>query len=452
MEDFCRLFGTPARFSFKLSGDGFGKYYPRPLDWFRGTGMDSAAIDRKPALEPLAAFPRAVRVVGLACSQRPDERHGSSNSLAQTGGARLLTITSQAPDCGQSDAPEATDSNRARHRTGQCPLERVDASGSSGVESIPFRTASVRLAAAPLSLPELCQFGGAESEVPDPRPARPTAELSALWLGSLAMCRARRLHRVVGQHSSSPPARDYQQHALSHSPLDPSAGVGHAGVEPSGATTPTRLAAQVRPASELGRNVCRPLSFYGRLLSSGPLDLSGTDHRSNSPRPLESSPCAGQGSLCLSAGARFWPAVNRMSRRQQLWKLARTCLAKLIELLLRLEKEVRDLRRQVKELKGRLALNSRNSSKPPSSDGLAKPAPKSLRQKTGRKPGGQPGHPGRTLQPVAQPDHTRVHALDRCPCGLCQGRSLRKEPVLDYGKRQVFELPHKPLEVTEHQA
>ena len=68
-----------------------------------------------------------------------------------------------------------------------------------------------------------------------------------------------------------------------------------------------------------------------------------------------------------------------MSRRQQLWKLARTCLAKLIDLLLRLEKEVRDLRRQVKELKGRLALNSRNSSKPPSSDGLAaigKPRPR----------------------------------------------------------------------------
>ncbi len=141
-----------------------------------------------------------------------------------------------------------------------------------------------------------------------------------------------------------------------------------------------------------------------------------------------------------------------MSRRQQLWKLARTCLAKLIDLLLRLEKEVRDLRRQVKELKDRLALNSRNSSKPPSSDGLAKPAPKSLRQTTGRKPGGQPGHPGRTLQPVAHPDHTHLHRLDRCPCGRCQGRSLRDEPVLDYEKRQVFELPQKPLEVTEHQA
>ena len=85
-------------------------------------------------------------------------------------------------------------------------------------------------------------------------------------------------------------------------------------------------------------------------------------------------------------------------------------------------------------------------------DGLNKPAPKSLRPKSARRPGGQPGHPGRTLQPVAQPDHTQVHRLDRCPCGLCQGRSLRRQPVLDYEKRQVFELPQKPLEVTEHQA
>jgi transposase len=141
-----------------------------------------------------------------------------------------------------------------------------------------------------------------------------------------------------------------------------------------------------------------------------------------------------------------------MTRRQELFQLARTCLAVLIDLLLTLESEVRQLRRQVKELKDRLALNSSNSSKPPSTDGLAKPAPKSLRTKTGRRPGGQPGHPGRTLQPVSQPDHLVPHKLDRCPCGLCQGRSLRQEPVLDYEKRQVFELPHKPLEVTEHQA
>ena len=141
-----------------------------------------------------------------------------------------------------------------------------------------------------------------------------------------------------------------------------------------------------------------------------------------------------------------------MRRRQQLWKLARTCLNALIDLLLRLEGEVRELRRHVKELQDRLALTSRNSSKPPSTDGLAKPAPKSLRQKTGRRQGGQPGHPGRTLQPVEKPDHIVPHRLDRCPCGFCQGRSLRDQPLLGQEKRQVFEWPQKPLEVTEHQA
>jgi len=158
----------------------------------------------------------------------------------------------------------------------------------------------------------------------------------------------------------------------------------------------------------------------------------------------------------------------RLSRRQQLWKLARTALGQLIALVLRLEglvgrlrrqlhalrDQVRALERQVKELTARLALNSTNSGKPPSSDGLAKaaPKPKSLRTRTGRRPGGQVGHAGRTLLPVAQPDHVCVHQLDHCPCGACAGRSLRTEPVLDHEKRQVFELPQKPLEVTEHQA
>jgi transposase len=141
-----------------------------------------------------------------------------------------------------------------------------------------------------------------------------------------------------------------------------------------------------------------------------------------------------------------------MSRRGQLLKIARRSLRALIDLLLGLEARVRALERQVKELKGRLALSSRNSSKPPSSDGLSKPAPQSLRQKSGRRRGGQPGHPGRTLQPVQRPDHIVPHRLGRCPCGLCQGRWLGDQPRVDYEKRQVFELPPKPLEVTEHQA
>jgi transposase len=157
-----------------------------------------------------------------------------------------------------------------------------------------------------------------------------------------------------------------------------------------------------------------------------------------------------------------------LSRFQQLVRLGRAALGKLAALALRLETLVGQLRRQlralqervralerlVQDLEGRLALNSTNSGKPPASDGLAKaaPKPKSLRTRTGRKPGGQAGHPGRTLQLVAQPDQVCLHQLDRCSCGACHGVSLRAQPVLDYQRRQVFELPQKPLEVTEHQA
>lgn len=74
------------------------------------------------------------------------------------------------------------------------------------------------------------------------------------------------------------------------------------------------------------------------------------------------------------------------------------------------------------------------------------------RKKTGRKPGGQPGHPGHTLEPVKNPDQEEVHGLQQCTCGLCGGVSLAGEPVLDCERRQVFELPSLRLMVTEHKA
>jgi len=111
------------------------------------------------------------------------------------------------------------------------------------------------------------------------------------------------------------------------------------------------------------------------------------------------------------------------------------------------------LEAKVREFAGRLALDSSNSSKPPSSDGLKKePAPRSLRTASARKPGGQPGHSGRTLEQAKTPDRSEVHSLEICPCGQCGGASLKEEPVLGYERRQIFDLPPLRLEVTEHRA
>jgi transposase len=114
-----------------------------------------------------------------------------------------------------------------------------------------------------------------------------------------------------------------------------------------------------------------------------------------------------------------------------------------------LRAENQQLREENKELRGKLAKNSQNSSKPPSSDGLKKPKPKSLRKPSGKKPGGQQGHSAARLEMVEQPDHTIVHAVDACQ--QC-GRSLESVAVVDCRRRQVVDIPPMQLEVTEHRA
>jgi len=131
-------------------------------------------------------------------------------------------------------------------------------------------------------------------------------------------------------------------------------------------------------------------------------------------------------------------------------RLARLARRTLIELILALQDQMAQLERRLKALEGRLAQNSSNSHRPPSSDGFRKPRIKSLRTRSGRKPGGQPGHPGQTLQPVRKPDYTQIHELTVCP--QCGGGGLSREPVLDYERRQVLDLPARPLAVTEHRA
>src|SRR6476661_3394781 len=103
------------------------------------------------------------------------------------------------------------------------------------------------------------------------------------------------------------------------------------------------------------------------------------------------------------------------------------------------------------DLERRLGLNSRNSGKPPSSDGLKKPSRvSSLREPTGKTSGGQTGHPGKTLRRTETPDATINHYPKAC--AAC-GEPLTEAMAIDHVARQVFDLPEpKPLIVTEHRA
>ena len=106
------------------------------------------------------------------------------------------------------------------------------------------------------------------------------------------------------------------------------------------------------------------------------------------------------------------------------------------------------LEARVKQLESQINTNSKNSSKPPSSDGLART--KSLRQKSGKKSGAQKGHPGHTLEMTDSPDKVQMHKVEWCQqCGA----SLDKQAAKSVERRQVFDLPPAlKLEVTEYQA
>jgi transposase len=110
--------------------------------------------------------------------------------------------------------------------------------------------------------------------------------------------------------------------------------------------------------------------------------------------------------------------------------------------------ELARAREQVAELEARLNQTPRNSSRPPSGEGLGKPAPRSLRKKSGRKPGGQDGHEGRTLMQTARPDREVPH--EPACCGRC-GAGLAGRPVTGVERRQVLDLPPVVVRVTEHQ-
>ena len=131
--------------------------------------------------------------------------------------------------------------------------------------------------------------------------------------------------------------------------------------------------------------------------------------------------------------------------REQLERLDQ---ASLIEFILAMQQQVAVQQGLIQELQAQLAKDSRNSSKPPSSDGLKKPGRQSLRQSGKRPRGGQPGHKGQTLMQVADPQHVIQHTLTGCP--HCQ-TELTAVAAKGRVRRQVFDVPPVGIEVTEHQ-
>jgi transposase len=115
-----------------------------------------------------------------------------------------------------------------------------------------------------------------------------------------------------------------------------------------------------------------------------------------------------------------------------------------------LHEQVQTLLARVQELEARLATaqkDSHNSRKPPSSDGLRR-KPKSLREKSGKKRGAQPGHPGHRVSLVATPDQVEIHRPVQCRG--CQ-QELPSDAPSWVERRQVQELPLVRLQITEHQ-
>lgn len=118
-----------------------------------------------------------------------------------------------------------------------------------------------------------------------------------------------------------------------------------------------------------------------------------------------------------------------------------------VELVQSLFSIIARLEKRIKKLEDQINKNSRNSSKPPSTDGFKKPQPKSLREKGKHPVGGQKGHPGRTLSMTEQPDHIIPHRVLTCSCG----HNLEEIEVLRRERRQVWDVPPQTMEVMEHQ-
>ena len=136
------------------------------------------------------------------------------------------------------------------------------------------------------------------------------------------------------------------------------------------------------------------------------------------------------------------PDLSQLSHAQK-DEIIRILWARLQELT----PQMNALQERIKQLEGRLAQTSKNSSKPPSSDGYGKPAPKSLRAPGQNPNGGQKGHSGNTLRQTAHVDQTVSHQ-GPTHCSACQ---MELHQHQEAETRQVFELPELRVRTIAHQ-
>jgi transposase len=130
--------------------------------------------------------------------------------------------------------------------------------------------------------------------------------------------------------------------------------------------------------------------------------------------------------------------VTIIQRQEEIIERQNQTIADLNERIIQLEA-------RIAELESRLNQNSRNSNRPPSTDGFRRP--KSQRKKGERPPGGQKGHKGRTLQWVEVPDLIEIHQVTTCEgCG----ESLENLEPITTEQRQVHDIPPMKIVVTEH--
>src|SRR6266566_3672126 len=139
---------------------------------------------------------------------------------------------------------------------------------------------------------------------------------------------------------------------------------------------------------------------------------------------------------------------EQLAQRDELIQQQQARLSEQNALLQHHGEQMSSLSEQVKNLRDRLAKDSHNSHLPPSSDRWVR-KPKSLRTKSEKKAGGQPGHPGSSLQFSSTPDEITLQQVERCEA--CQ-HDLHAVAACGRERRQVVDVPSPRLLVREYRA